>query len=37
MVMFTGAHHHDFMVVSREQKRGVRNYILRIYVCAHPT
>ena len=26
-----------FMVVSSAQKWGVRNYILRIYVCAHPT
>lgn len=26
-----------FMVVSSAQKWGVRNHILRICVCAHPT
>ena len=32
-----GAQNHIFMVVSSAQKWGGRNYILRIYVCAHPT
>ena len=31
------AQNHCFYGCEQCAKRGVRNYILRIYVCAHPT
>ena len=32
-----GAQNHCFYGCEQCAKMGVRNYILRIYVCAHPT